>query len=122
MKKKYARAKNKFLFIFFIYFFFLGSTPEKMCIKTLVTVIRRKKNFFFRGKRFTFFVTVIRFFRESFPEEKKKWMIIIYLNFLNVKLILFPTVFAFSPVIFVILCLWLFCVCPPITQTLPFVN
>jgi len=36
-----------------------------------VTVIFLKKKFFFRGKRFTFFVTVIGFFHESFSPEKK---------------------------------------------------
>ncbi len=65
-----TRAKNKFLFIIFFYFFFWGSTPEKMCIKTLVTVIGRKKNFFFRGKKFMIFVTVIgRFLQEKIHDH-----------------------------------------------------
>ena len=74
--RKNTRAKNKFLFIIFFYFFFYDSTPKKMCINFGITVIFLKKIFFFRGKRFTFFITVIFFFHEkkvheSFPEEKK---------------------------------------------------
>ena len=82
-----ARAKNKFLFIIFFYFFCVSQ--KKVGNPSYfrgITVIFLKKIFFFRGKRFMIFVTVIFFFfrkrfmkktndsykkREFFSPEKK---------------------------------------------------
>jgi len=54
--------------------FIWGVIPKKVGNPSYfggITVIFLKKKIFFRGKRFTFFVTVIGFFHESFPDEKK---------------------------------------------------
>ena len=56
-------TKKKFMNLFM--------KKKKMTVTKNVNLFPLKKNIFFRGKRFMFFVTVIGFFHEFFPEEKK---------------------------------------------------
>ncbi len=81
-KKMDTRAKINFYLFFLFFFFFGGVILEKMQNPSYfrgITVIRRKKNFFFRGKKFTFFVTVIRFF------TKKRFMNIFFVTVIGSK-------------------------------------